>query len=571
MPDPAGRPERAPWRAAFFAALALTLANAAKPLVIDDAVYVALARQIAAHPGDPYGFDLYWYDAPEPAMRFGTLPALLPYWIAGSIALFGEHPFAWKLALFPFALALTGSLAFLLARLAVPLATPVLVTLALGPSLLPGVNLMLDVPAIALGLLGFALFVRASERGSARAALGAGLVLGLAMQTKYSAVLYPGLAVAYAAIHRRPREAIVALLAAAALFVGWEALLVARYGESHFLAGIERLRTFVNLEEVRRAEAQHPGTLFAYWTIAFVSLLGATAPYAALLALVGLGARPSRVSAAAAVAALAFLAVPWLPPFPAGRPDAFFEQLLEFNPELVLFVPLGLAVLACIVCAALRTLRDPERADPRPDRLLVAWLLIELAGFFVVSPYPAARRLGGLAIAATLLGARLVFRRGDDRAARLGVRVASAFGLALAALYCVSELSDAWTRHALVGRIAERLPQLGAKPGDTIWYTGHWEVQYYGEQIGWRPVIAGRSHLRRGDWLVLSTTAHQPRISYPPVFQRVAVVGVRSPSVWSTIPTYYSAPVAIRQQIVPHAFARIYRLTDDADPVPPPP
>ena len=106
--------------------------------MIDDPVYVAYARQIQAHPSDPYGFDLYWYDAPEPAMRIGTVPAVLPYWLAGAMTIAGDSPFAWKLCLLPFALALTGSLGFLLDRFARPLTTPVLFTLALGPGVLPG-------------------------------------------------------------------------------------------------------------------------------------------------------------------------------------------------------------------------------------------------------------------------------------------------------------------------------------------------------------------------------------------------------------------------------------------------
>jgi hypothetical protein len=193
------------WRAALIAALVLTLANAVKPLVIDDTVYVTMARHVVEHPADPYGFELYWYDAPEPAMRVGTLAPVLPYWLAGAMALFGDHPFAWKLSLFPFALALTGSIAFLLLRFARPLAIPVLYTLVLGPTVLPGMSLMLDFPALALGLLGFALFVRACEQERWRLAFGAGLVVGLAMQTKYSGVLYPALVLAYGVLYRRAR------------------------------------------------------------------------------------------------------------------------------------------------------------------------------------------------------------------------------------------------------------------------------------------------------------------------------------------------------------------------------
>lgn len=82
------------WRAALLAALALTAANALKPLVIDDPVYIEFARQALAHPSDPYGFEVYWYKTPEPAIGFGWVPPVLSYWMAGAIAVFGEHPVA---------------------------------------------------------------------------------------------------------------------------------------------------------------------------------------------------------------------------------------------------------------------------------------------------------------------------------------------------------------------------------------------------------------------------------------------------------------------------------------------
>ena len=554
------------WGAALLAALALTLANAAKPLVIDDPVYVAVARQIEAHPSDPYGFELFWYDAPEPAMRVGTLAPVLPYWLAGAMALFGDWPVAWKLSLLPFAIALTGSLAFLLARFAKPLARPVLWTLALGPSVLPGLSLMLDVPAVSLGLLGFALFVRACERERTGLALAAGLVLGLAMQTKYAAVSYPALVLIYAALYRRPREAAVACLAAAGLFVGWEALLVARYGQSHFLAGIERVRTANLLADVTRASGGLPGSTALYWTLGLFSLVGGTAAYAALLALVGLGVRRTLVSLAAIAVGLVFAGVLVLPSPPAGEPKGLVATLAVFNPELVLFVPLGAGVAACIIAAALSLLRRADATDRRADRLLAGWVLLELVGYFVISPFPAVRRVIGLSIAATLLAARAAARRMHERDARAGARVAAALGLALATLYFGSEISDAWARRALVEKVAQRLTTLGASPArETIWYTGHWEFQFYAERAGWHAVIPGASRLRRGDWLVIPANVDQPRISYPPGFERVARVAVTSPSPWSTIPSYHSGAVPLGRQRVPHASARLYRVTQDLE------
>ncbi len=562
--EAAGGVDRSLWCTALLAALALTVANAAKPLVIDDPVYVAVARQIAAHPSDPYGFELFWYDAPEPAMRVGTLAPVLPYWLAGAMTLFGDRPFAWKLSLLPFAFALTGSLAFLLARFAKPLATPVLWTLALGPTVLPGFSLMLDVPAVALGLLGFALFVRACERERMTLALVAGSVLGLAMQTKYAAVSYPALVLLTAVLYRRPREAAVACVAAAALFIGWEALIVARYGESHFLAGIARVRAADLLADVRQASGGLPGASALYWTLALFSLMGGTAIHAALLALVGLGGRAALVVLAGIAAGLAFAGVLVLPSLQVGEPIGLLATLASYNPELVLFAPLGVGVTACVGAAALRLLRRADATDRRADRLLAAWIVLELVAYFVISPYPAVRRVIGLSIAATLLAARAASLRTSEPGARSGTRVATVFGLVLAALYFGSELSDAWARRTLVAQISQRFSALGAAPErETIWYTGHWEFQFYAERAGWRAVIPDESQLRRGDWLVIPANVDQPRLAFAPGFERVAAIAIASPSPWSTIPPYHSGAVPLRRQLVPHASARLYRVTSD--------
>jgi 4-amino-4-deoxy-L-arabinose transferase-like glycosyltransferase len=553
------------FRAALLAALVLTAANAVKPLVIDDPVYVEFARQALAHPGDPYGFEVYWYRTPEPAIRFGWVPPVLSYWLAGAIALFGEHPAAWKLSLFPFALALTGSLLFLLRRQAAPLAAPVVLLLALGPALLPSFNLMLDVPALALGVLGYALFAAAAERRHAWLALASGLALGLAMQTKYSAAVYPALVLAHAAVYRRPREAAVALVAAAALFIGWEAWLITRYGESHFLAGLERLRTLHYLPAVARADAEAPGSKALYWTICLLSLLGGTALFPALLAGVALGATRAAVSGAALAVAAALAAIAWLPRRREITAEGFFARLTAHNPELLVFVPLGLLSAGIFAAVALRALRSTRQADRRPDLLLAVWLLLETAGYFLISPYPAARRVIGVGVAATLLAARTASPRSQEPEARGGIRVAIGFGALLSALYFAADLSDARARQALAARIAERVPQLGADaPRETVWYNGHWELQFYLARAGMQPVIAGRSHLRPGDWLILSEGTAPSPLSFPASrFRQQDELVAVSGWPWSTIPLYYDGPVPLRRQGEMQSSARIFRVTRD--------
>ena len=73
----------------FVAALVAGL-NALKPAAVDDTAYLLLARQIAAHPLDPYGGELFWYAEPLPALHV-LAPPVLPYWLALGIRLFGDQ------------------------------------------------------------------------------------------------------------------------------------------------------------------------------------------------------------------------------------------------------------------------------------------------------------------------------------------------------------------------------------------------------------------------------------------------------------------------------------------------
>lgn len=86
-------------------AVMVTVANAVKPVLVDDTAYLTFARHVAAHPLDPYGGTIYWYTAADPKMEV-LAPPVLPYWLGLGIRLFGEHPVVLKLWLFPFVLLL---------------------------------------------------------------------------------------------------------------------------------------------------------------------------------------------------------------------------------------------------------------------------------------------------------------------------------------------------------------------------------------------------------------------------------------------------------------------------------
>src|SRR5262249_30179537 len=121
-------------------ALIVTLANAVKPVIIDDTAYLTYARHIAAHPFDPYGFDIYWYTIPRSAFEV-LAPPVLPYWLAVGIALFGEHIVLLKFWLFPFVWAFAWAVKELLRRFARGTESRLLPLIVLSPAILPTVNL----------------------------------------------------------------------------------------------------------------------------------------------------------------------------------------------------------------------------------------------------------------------------------------------------------------------------------------------------------------------------------------------------------------------------------------------
>ena len=109
------------------------------------------------------------YNRPVPA-NHALAPPVIPYWWAAGIQLFGMHPWAWKLWLFPFCLLFVMAFDALLRRFAPAVAGPMLIMTVLSPVFLPSLNLMMDIPALALGLSAVALFFApaSAPRGGSR-------------------------------------------------------------------------------------------------------------------------------------------------------------------------------------------------------------------------------------------------------------------------------------------------------------------------------------------------------------------------------------------------------------------
>jgi hypothetical protein len=563
------RPPR-PWLLGF--AVLITALNAAKPLHIDDNCYYLFARQIAQAPLDPYGFKAFTVNRPEPANEI-LAPAGLPYWWAAAIALFGERPVLWKLWLLPLVLLWVFALDALCRRFAPAFELPLTLTTLFSPVFLPSLNLMLDIPALALGLSGVVLFLHASDRiartearGPSPAyalALAAGVLVALAAQTKYTGILALGVMTLHAFCFGRLRLLLVAGTTAIGLFVGWETFLALRYGESHFLLHLR---------------ANHAN---AFEKLAFVfplpSLIGGVGSGLLVLALAAFGASRRTVLAAIALISAAFGIVAAVPesaatlrPGAALDPNASYREALTLG--LIVFAALGLATLFLLGRAAFRLARSPNDfagTDRRADRFVAAWLLLEIAGYFALSPFPAARRVMGIVIAGTLLLGRLAMRPLDARGVRRRLFMAAAFNAALGTLYFAVDFREAVAVRRAVALAAAWI-RANASPSSQAYFVGHWAVHFYARQAGMIPAVDRQFYTRTlhraGDFLVVPFRRITQQIFWLDEQRSEArhVIALHDRLPLRTLHCFYLGFVPLERNDEPRMQLTIYRFTQDS-------
>jgi hypothetical protein len=524
------------------AAVFITLLNTLKPLHADDTAYYYYAAHIAEDPLHPYDFEIFWGQFPEPAMDV-LAPPVLPYWWAVAIRLFGRQPWVWKLWLFPFCLILTTSLQAIFRRFAHGLEMMLVWMTAFSPAILPGINLMLDVPALALNLGSLALFFQSVDRGSTGLAILAGLVGGLAAQTKYTGLSAPAAMLLYAALFGRVRLGLIAASVAAVVFASCEGLIALVHGRSHLL---------INLGGASRASASRWGLVAA-----LPALVGALAPTVAVLGLVGLGLRRRLVVLAGAVVAAGFYLL-GVAPLQADR------LLRWFWPSLGILA-FGVAAVAGLL---LTRIMDAKAASGgrhrlrRSDVFLVLWLGLEVASYFALTTFPAARRVLGVVVALTALCGRLASRtcRAPARAALLpGIMVG---GMALGGLYFAIDLCEAAAERGVVEEASHWIHR--REPDATIWYVGHWGFQFYAERAGLRPIVPGRSRLKAGDWLVIPDQVEQQGIHLAVGQVNPAHTIARwHPLGYRTLGHYYQGKIPIRGDRKPYITVWVYRAARD--------
>jgi 4-amino-4-deoxy-L-arabinose transferase-like glycosyltransferase len=474
----------------------LTLPFSGKAFHIDDAFFIAVARNILAHPLRPYDGAMAMDDIDERVFRqhgetpttFAALshPPLVPYTIAALAALTGGlNERTQHLGFAGFALLATWA-QLRLARRFTRADLPATLALVLCPAFVLGAqSLMTDVPALALSLAALAVFIAGVDEDDARRLLAAGLFAGLAIVTRYVAVALVPLGMAYVLMSPRPRRwrpayALVTLGLVTGL---WAAQNWIQHGAVHVLESARHYAQYYD-------RAPPTMALLARNALYDVAALGAVAFPAAVSFWCASTVRRALATVAGALA----IAVAVRVAAPPGLRDLAAYSAGE-SAALVAAFTLGLVLVAEVVRKA--------GVGSRDDRFLALWFLGGLAGAIFVLPFGAVRYVLPLVPPLILIAASRPPGPGPGSGPGRVLAVRAARGAAAVLSVALSAADYGFA--AVYKNTAARVEAIAA--GRRVFFIADWGFRHYMEARGAQYLRSTDESPQPGDLVV------RPRIA----------------------------------------------------------
>jgi 4-amino-4-deoxy-L-arabinose transferase-like glycosyltransferase/Tfp pilus assembly protein PilF len=467
--------------------LALTLACLApflnKAFHIDDTLFLWVGRHIQEHPADPFGFTVNWFGFSYPMIKSFENPPLTCYFIALAASIVGWSEVALHAAFLPPALACAWGI-HSLARQYCQRPLLAAVTAILTPVfLLSSTTLMCDVMLLAFWVWSIVFFEKGLTTNHPAAFVVSGIISGLAALTKF-----PGLALVplfLACGWKRQRRlgwwltAPIIPLLCAATYEWWTRRM---YGQGLLLAA------------ATYASGEHQGNegLLPERLVVGLGFLGGSflptlffAPMlwrrrTLLIGLVCLG--------------------PFLALLPTIGP---LERLLWWQGEQFDWISFAQSALFTVAGLHIIVLAAIDFWNRRDGASLC--LLLWTAGIFVFATVVNWTMNGRSLLPMAPAVGILVARRIDQRFAsatpepfwQLAWPSIPAAVLSLALVKADYDLAG--VNRAAANELCARY----ARPGQPLWFRGHWGFQYYMERLGAKPLDTLRTALSPGDRVVL--------------------------------------------------------------------
>jgi 4-amino-4-deoxy-L-arabinose transferase-like glycosyltransferase len=221
--------------------LLLTLACLApfanKAFHVDDTLFLRAAQHIQKHPSDFYGFSMNWFGTSMPMVQVFDNPPLTCYYIALVAAIAGWSEAALHLAfLLPALAAAWGTFALARNYCQRPIVAG-LVAVLTPVFLISATTLMCDVMLLAFWVWSIVLFEKGLQKNHWLPYLGSGLLVGLAILTKFTGLALVPLLAAYGLTRQRGLGAWLTTPLIPILFAaGYEWVTFRLYGHGLLLA-----------------------------------------------------------------------------------------------------------------------------------------------------------------------------------------------------------------------------------------------------------------------------------------------------------------------------------------------
>ena len=499
-------------------ALWLTLATilclapfANKAVHIDDYLFLRSAKQILAHPADPFGTMVNWYGFDMPLADVTQNPPGACYYLAAAGGLLGWSEPALHLAFLLPALAAVLGTYTLACRLCPQPALAALIALVSPVFWLSATTLMSDVPMLALWLWATVLWLQGLERSAhLRLGLAAVLVAAAALTKYFGAALIPLLIAYTCARARRPSWKLLWLALPILALTAYDLWTARRYGHG-MLSGAG------HYAQLR----QDPARLWQQGLIALSFAGGCMIPVLFL-------ARRLWAPRTLLLGVILCLGIVGLLP----QAEALGTLSLHADgatrwaevAQLALYIVAGLSILA-LAADDLRSARDAD------SLLLALWVLGTLVFTGALNWSINGRSILPLAPAVAILLVRKLARRAQTAPSpKAWIR----HWPLLPAAAIAAAIVQADAAFAANSRTAARVlhEQLGGR-GHPLWFQGHWGFQYYMEAHGACALDHRAPRLAAGDYLI--TPEQNTNVAAPPteVFESIGNIETE-PSAWFT-------------------------------------
>lgn len=451
-----------------------------KPFHIDDPLSVWVAKQVTAHPANPFGFKVNWWSVETTMAEAVPNPPLNSYYMALAARILGWREIAVHFAfLLPAIAAILGT--WTIARRVCgvcgsPLAAA-LATLATPVFVVSGTTVMCDMLLLAFWVWAIAFWLQGYDEKKRWPLVLSAILIAAASLTKYFGISLVPLLVAYSIMRdRRFSRTNFYLLIPVAVMLGYELVTRRLYGRAMFSAA-----TFYQIHV--HASEGHSHVRQMLTGLAFT---GGCFPVVAFYL-------PALCSKKAAAIWLGF----------AGSlfPICFYEFVAQVGSR---HSALAVAAQGCLFAAAGTGILALAVADLWKNRDATAILLF----CWTIGTFAFAVLLNWSVTARTLLPAApavgiLILRRAEIKAKNTGGSrrllwpIVPAATLAL--LVSVADFSLAWTAQIASEQLRARF--VGAS--GNVWFEGHWGFQYYMQLWGARPMAFNAFEGRVGDWIVI--------------------------------------------------------------------